>query len=99
VRPEPVDAAVAEPDLAAVGCVEAGDQPQEPRLAAPGGPEQREQLAVADLEARAVDGGHPPEPLEDVEQPDLHCMGYGFLQVASMSEPKFRFSGAGRVVA
>src|SRR5262249_4112146 len=99
VRPEPVDAAVAEPDLAAVGCVKAGDQPQECRLSAPGGPEQREQLAVADLEARAVDGGHASEPLEDTEQTDLHFMGYGFFQVASMSERNFSFSASDRFCA
>ncbi len=72
VGPEPVDAPVPEPDLAAVQRMEAGDQPEKRRLAAARGPEQREQLAVTDLEARAVDRGHAPELLTHLAEPDLH---------------------------
>src|SRR4029453_19267543 len=99
VRRERVDAAVAEPDLAAVRGVEAGDQAQERRLAAPGRPQQREELAVADLEARAVHGGDAPEPLEDREQSDLHFMGYGFFQAASMSDRNLSLSASDRFCA
>src|SRR5262249_5821814 len=99
VRPEPLDAAVAEPDLAAVGYVKPGDQPQERRLAAPGGSEQREQLAVGDLEAPAVDGGHARGPLEGAGPPDLSLMGYGFFQVASMSERNLSFRASDRFCA
>ena len=42
-------------DAAAVGQLEAGDQPQRRRLARPGRAEQREELAVPDLERDAVD--------------------------------------------
>src|SRR5215813_8385099 len=73
VRRQVVDAALAEPDLAAVGPVEAGDESQQRRLAAPRGPEQREQLAVADVERGAIDGGGRPELLRDRAQPDLHA--------------------------
>ena len=45
-----------EEDAAAVRQVEAGDHPQESRLAAAGGPEQREELSGLDPEAHAVDG-------------------------------------------
>src|SRR2546425_762184 len=72
VGPEPVDAPVPEPDLAAVQRMEAGDQPEKRRLAAARGPDQREQLAVTDLEARAVDRGHAPELLTHLAEPDLH---------------------------
>src|SRR5206468_2330028 len=113
VRPEPVDAPVPEPDLAAVRRMEAGDQPEKRRLAAARGPEQREQLAVADLEAHAVDRGHAPELLTHLAEPDLHRRSrsstttpgsgrhgrYGFLQVDSMSVRNFCLSASDRFCA
>ena len=54
-----------EHDAAGVGQVEARDHPQERRLAAAGGPQQREELARLDGEADVVDGGEVAEPARD----------------------------------
>ena len=50
------DDGVAELHDAAVGHLESGHQPQQRGLAAAGRPEQREELAVGDVEAHALDG-------------------------------------------
>ena len=55
--------AVAELHAARVRHLEAGDQPQQRGLAAAGRPEQREELAVGDVEAHAFDGAGLAEPL------------------------------------
>jgi hypothetical protein len=95
VRRQAVDAPIAEANLAAVGLVEAGYEAEQRRLAAAGGPEQREQLAVADLEGDAVDGGGAREALADLSQRDV----YGFFQVASMSLRNFVFRASERFAA
>jgi hypothetical protein len=64
--------AVAEPDLACVGLVEAGQQPQQGRLPAARGPQQGEQLPVGHGEVGAIHGGHRPEPLYDAGDTDDH---------------------------
>ena len=45
------------------GVFEAGEQAQQRGLAAAGGPEQREELACADIERERVDRGHRAEAL------------------------------------
>ena len=75
VRREPVDPALAEPDLTAVGPVEAGDESQQCRLAAPRRAEQCEELTVADVQRGLIDSGGGPELLGDRAQPDLYCRG------------------------
>ena len=50
------DAMLAEVDLARIGELEASDGPEGRGLPAPGGTEQRHQLAVADIEVQVVDG-------------------------------------------
>src|SRR5262249_58122832 len=95
VRPERVAPALAEPDHAAVERGETGHQPEQSRRAAPRGPKQSEQLAVADIEARAVDGGHAPVALAELVEPNLQ----GFFQVASMSVRNFCLSASERFCA
>jgi hypothetical protein len=51
------DVAPAHADAARVRRLEAGDEPQQRALARPGGPEDREQLAVRDRERQAGQGG------------------------------------------
>src|SRR5437870_2051614 len=70
-----VHAALAEPDLAGVGCPKARDEAEQRRLAAAGRPEQCEELAVGDLERNPVDGGHAVEALRDTAQRDVHWTG------------------------
>src|SRR5262249_52932118 len=70
-----IDPAPAEPDLTAVGPVEASHEPQQRRLAAPGGAEQREELAVGDVERRVIDGDGRAELLRDPAQRDVHASG------------------------
>ena len=55
-----------EQDSAGTRQLEAGDHPQGRRLAGPGRPEHREELAVADLE---VDSGHGLDRAEALAQP------------------------------
>src|SRR5262249_12538368 len=95
VRPERVDLAGAEPDLAVIQRVEAGHQPEQGGLSATPRPEPRGKLAATDLEARAVDGRHAPEALADLLKPDLQ----GFFQVASMSVRNFCLSPSDRFCA
>ena len=47
--------------LPGVGLVEAGDEPQRGRLAAAARPEQRDELARAEREVDALEGGHGAE--------------------------------------
>jgi hypothetical protein len=56
VRGHRRDVAAAELDAAGVRALEAGDDPQERRLARAGGPKQCEELALCDCEVDAVDG-------------------------------------------
>ncbi len=55
-----------EQDAAAVRQIEAGDHAQQRRLAAAGGPEQREEFAGLDGEAHVVDGGEVAEAARDI---------------------------------
>src|SRR5262249_41564345 len=73
MRGQAVDPALAEPDLANVGPVEAGDEPKQRGLATPGRPEQREELAVADVQRGEIDSSGRPELFRDRAQPDLHA--------------------------
>ena len=50
------DVAVADPDVAAVDLFEPGEHPQGGGLAAAGGADQHEELAVTDLDVELVDG-------------------------------------------
>ena len=52
------DDVVEEREATGVRSLESGDQSQRGRLAAPGGPENREQLAAHDLQREVDDGGH-----------------------------------------
>ena len=65
VRRQPVHHAVAEADLARVGLVEAGHEPQQRRLAAARRAQEREQLAVIDGEVGPIHRGDGAEPLDD----------------------------------
>ncbi len=59
------DVALADADRAAVDVLEPGEHPQRGRLAAAGGADEDEELAVADLDVELVDGG----PLRAREEP------------------------------
>ena len=59
------DVLAVEEDPARVGLLEAGDQAQAGRLARARRPEQREELAVVDLEAHLVDGADVAEAAAD----------------------------------
>ena len=61
----------ADQDLALVGLLEAGDHPQRRGLAAPGGPEQGEELALAHLEGDGVDRRQLAEALGDRPELDV----------------------------
>ena len=71
-RLELVDAAIADPDLAAVERFEPGEQPQQRRLAAARRPEQHEALARFDDEVDVVDGGVRAEPFRHALEADSH---------------------------
>ena len=62
------EVAPVELDAAGVGLLEAGDHPQRRGLAAARGAEQREELALSDLEVEAVDGDLVAEPLHQPGQ-------------------------------
>ena len=55
-----------EQDAARGRPLEAGEHPQQRGLAAARRPEQREELALVDVERQVVDGGEVAEPLGDV---------------------------------
>ena len=55
LRREVVDDAVADPELALGDLLEPRDHPQCRRLPAPGGPDEDDELAVADLEVELGD--------------------------------------------
>jgi len=59
------DDAVADPHLALVRGLEAGDEAQERRLAAAGGAEQRHELTALDAEVGVSHRGHGAEALRD----------------------------------
>src|SRR5712691_1188429 len=74
------DAAAGEDDVAAVGHELAVDHVEASRLAGAVGADQRQELAVADLEADAVDRAHAAERLFEVaDGEDAHA---DFLRVA-----------------
>ena len=58
--------AVAERDAAALGPVEAGERRKRRRLAAAARPEQRQELAIGDREADAVDGAEGVEGAHEI---------------------------------
>ena len=57
---------VVETDGPAVGAFETGEEAQQRRLAAAGGAEKREELALRDLDRHPVDGGVTAEAAGDV---------------------------------
>jgi hypothetical protein len=59
-----------EGDFARIRPVEAGDDPQQRGLAGARGSEQRQQLAIVDLEVDAVEGGKTAELLDEI--PDFN---------------------------
>ncbi len=61
MRRQPVDASLAEADLAGIELTEARDHAQERGLAAARGPEQREELTLAHFEVDVVDRPHRAE--------------------------------------
>jgi hypothetical protein len=65
------DVDAAEPDAPGVGPLEAGDHPKRRRLARPGRPEHREELAACDLEVDRVDGNNVAVGLADPAQDDV----------------------------
>ena len=65
------DVLALERDAPAVGPVEAADHVEQRRLAGAVGPDDREDLAPADLEAHVIDGHHPAEMLGDALDPKL----------------------------
>ena len=71
--------------LAGVRPVEAGDDPQQRGLARPRRPEQRQQLAVGDLQIDAVERGEGAEPLDEV--PDFNGHADVFLRPDAVPEP------------
>src|SRR5262249_29296260 len=75
VRRQLVDALVADVDLAARRVHEAADQVQRRRLAAPGGAEQAEELALGDLEVRRTERGLAAVLLRHAEEPDRGNVG------------------------
>ena len=64
--------ALADHDLAGVGRLEAGDDPQERRLAAAARTEQRRQRAVVDRDADVVERDEVAEALAHVAHLDRH---------------------------
>ena len=58
-------------DQAGGGHLEAADHPQRRGLAAAGRPQEREELAVLDIEVDVVDGGAVAEALDDVHEMDV----------------------------
>jgi hypothetical protein len=63
-----VDAPLADVEFAAGDALEPADHSQERRLAATGGPDEHDELAVADIEIGAVNDGRIAEALDDVVQ-------------------------------
>ncbi len=66
-----------EVDRAAVGLLEAGDDPQEARLARARGAEEGDELSLADAEGDVVEGPEAPERLRDGA--DLDAQGASSL--------------------
>ena len=72
LRGEPGRVLAREQDLARVGPLEAGDDPQQSRLAGAAGPEHRRERALRDLERDIIDGEERAEALRDVADLDRH---------------------------
>ena len=98
---EPAHHAVAEANLPRVGLVEAREEPQERRLAAARGAEEREELAVANGEVGPVHRGDGAEALDDAADRDLHRLYFFFSSshLASMSLRKRVLSASERLAA
>ena len=62
-----------EEDLALVGALQAGDDPQQAGLARARRAQQRGQLAAREHQAHVVHGHEVPEPLRDVRDFDAHA--------------------------
>ena len=85
VRRDGRDVGAVEQDAARVRRLEAGEHAEQRGLAAAGGPEQREELVLADVERDAVDGGRPAEALGDaVDREQRARRGHGAIV------PRFR---------
>ena len=65
------DVLAVQQDAARGGQLEPGDHPERRRLAAARGAEQAEELAIADGEARILDGDEIAEGLVQILDPDL----------------------------
>src|SRR5262249_23185046 len=77
MRLEPDHALSGELDLARVGCVDAGDQVEQRRLAGPVRPDHAHDLALVHVEVEPVDAQQSPEALRDaaqVEQARAHAV-------------------------
>ena len=61
-----------EPNLAAIGDFEPGQDPEQGRLARPGRTEERAELALHDVEADAMEGGVGSEGLGQIADLDAH---------------------------
>ena len=70
LRLDIVDHLIVEQQVAAGGQVDAGEDEQAGRLAAAGRAEQRDELAVGDLEVHAGNHLDVPEALDDVAELD-----------------------------
>ena len=70
-RREVGDIALADEDGAVGDLLEAGDHPQQCRLAATRGADEHEELPIGDLERDVVDRGHVLEGLADMFEANL----------------------------
>jgi hypothetical protein len=75
LRCEGVDGRAVDPHLALVGVVQAREDPQQRRLAAARRADQRQELAVADLEVDAVEHARGAEALPDAGEGDRRHAG------------------------
>ena len=77
--PRTGDDVAVQANLAAVGAVESGDQPQGRRLPTARGAEQGENLTLLDRQREVLDDRLGPEPLRDAVQFE-HCLAVGSVR-------------------
>src|SRR6266446_1744774 len=77
-----------EEDLAHVGTLEPGDDPQEARLARAGRPQERHQLAAGHRQADVVHRDEVAELLRDVSDLNAHRLNWGALQSRPPDPPR-----------
>jgi hypothetical protein len=86
-RREVGDLAVADPDLTGGHVLEAGEHPQERRLAAPGRPDEDEEFAVLDVQGDPVHRRHGAEGLRHFCEPDLRHLGRWYRPARTETSP------------